>query len=376
MLALYRRFFAGLPVRAVAHDEHLHLLGPDEIRRIRDRHRVALALAAGLAVLGFLAYYLPLYFWPQWFPSAPLTIAALGVDVMVPWVEIVWGLLLMVVEVYLLVLVNIWAVHEIAVATGVIDAASKGERGEALLSVALEVKNTDVLRYGIDPYLGMNRGLLVALNLVLRLKGWLGNKLLRYLARRLLGRFAVREVLDFVGMPIYMAINAYSTHVVLREAKVVIMGQHLVDHLTRRLPDDLVAAAGAPALLFDTLQVIAVSKRDFHHNHYVLTRALIERYAIKASARDEPLAAYAGRLRAADERLRKTCTLLLILGFVLDGQVSWRERRRIAELRDAGILAIGADEVGGLCRDFTRGAGLEVLLAAHEVPGAEAEVAA
>ncbi len=38
---------------------------------------------------------------------------------------------------------------------------------------------------------------------------------------------AVRAVLDFVGMPLYMAINAYAVSTVMREAKVVILGQTL-----------------------------------------------------------------------------------------------------------------------------------------------------
>ncbi|MEZ4450122.1 MAG: hypothetical protein R3B09_11650 [Nannocystaceae bacterium] len=370
MIALYRRFFAGLPVRAVAHDEHLHLLGAEEVRRIRDRHRVALALAASLAVLGFLAYYLPLYAWPEAFPSVHLVIDALGLDLMVPWAEILWGILLMIVEIYCLVLVNIWAVHEIAVATGVMDAETKATRGEAMLAVALEVKNTDVLRYGIDPYLGMNKGLFVVWNLVLRLKGFLGNKALRYLVQRLSGRFAVRELLDFVGVPIYMGINAYATHAVLREAKVVIMGQHLVDHLTHRLPADLVPDPEAASLLFDTLQVIAVSKRDFHHNHFLLTQALCDRYEIQGTPRAEALESYAGRVRAAEPALRRTCILLLVLGFVLDGQVSWRERRRIHDLREAGVLPFTDAQIKGWCRDFTRGAGLEPLLAAQEAEDA------
>ncbi len=186
----------------------------------------------------------------------------------------------------------------------------------------------------------------------------------------------MREVLDFVGMPIYMAINAYSTHVVLREAKVIIMGQHLIDHLSRRLPASLVAAAGAPELLFDTLQYIAVSKRDFHKNHYLLTRSLVERYGIQGTQREDPLADYAARLRGADERLRQACTLLLTLGFILDGQVSYRERRRIEELRDAGILTCTYDQVRGWCRDFLRGAGTEDLLAAHGGPSPEPEQSA
>jgi hypothetical protein len=364
MLALYRRFFAGLPVRQVLNDGHLHLLNLDEIRTIRRRHRQALVIAALLSVAGFLAYFLPVYALPGWFPAVPLTLPWIG-EVVFPWAETVWGLLLMVVEIYLLVLLNLWGVHEIAVATGLIDAGNKDARTAELLGIGLEDRHTGLLQYGIDPFLGLNRWLLVAMNLVLRLKGFLGSKFLRYLVQRLLGRFAVREVLDFVGMPIYMAINAYSTHVVLREARVVIMGRQLVEHLTQRLPAELATDAVTRELLYDTLEFIAVSKRDFHRNHFLLTRALIDRYAIAVKPVHPLPTDYLGKLRGAPAPLREACTLLIVLGFVLDGHISLRERRRIAALQAAGVLPYDQSEVRAMCAAFVSGEGLAGLIDRH-----------
>ena len=235
MQRLYQAFFARLPIRPLANDGELHILNPAEVAFIRRRHRQALIMSAGLSVAGFLAYFLPVYGLPQLFPSAPLTLPLVGAIVL-PWAELLWGILLMVVEIYLLVLLNLWGVHEIAVATGLMGPGNKHLLAAEIIGIGLENEHRGLLRYGIDPFLGINRGVLFVFNLVLRLKGFLGNKLLRYLVQRLLGRLAVREVLDFIGMPIYMAINAYSTHVVLREARVIIMGQRLLEHLSRRLP--------------------------------------------------------------------------------------------------------------------------------------------
>lgn len=362
MQRLYRAFFARLPVRPLANDGELHILNPAEVRFIRRRHRQALLLSAALSVAGFLAYFLPVYGLPHLFPAAPVTLPIVGAIVL-PWAELLWGVLLMVVEIYLLVLLNLWGVHEIAVATGLMGPHNKHLLAAEIIGIGLEDEHRGVLRYGIDPFLGLNRGLLFAFNLVLRLKGWLGSKLLRYLVQRLLGRLAVREVLDFIGMPIYMAINAYSTHVVLREARVIIMGQRLIEHLGHRLPAQL--PASTHELLYATCQYIAVSKRDFHQNHYRLTRTLVERYSIPVSAAPSLPADYLDRLRAADPELRRVCVLLLVLGFILDGQVSWRERRRITELRDAGALEYTVDEVRTFARAFLSGEGIEPLLARH-----------
>lgn len=364
MIALYRKFFARLPVRPVAGDEHLHLLSAEEVRFVRRRHRQALVISAGLSVAGFLAYYLPVYSAPWLFPSVPVSLPWIG-EFAFPWAETLWGVLLMVVEIYLLVLLNLWGVHEIAVATGLMGAHNKDQLAAQLIGIGLEDKNRGLLKYGIDPFLGLNRGLLFTFNLLLRLKGWLGGKLLRYAVQRLLGRFAVREVLDFAGMPLYMIINAYSTHVVLREARVIIMGQKLIEHLCHRLPASVAADPAAKDLLYDTFQFIAVSKRDFHQNHFLLTRALVEKYAIQVKAAATLPEDYLERVRSAPAQLRQVCVLLLVLGFLLDGQVSWRERRRIGLLAEAGIVPYTVADVRAWGRSFVSGAGIEPLLARH-----------
>lgn len=363
MSALFRRFFDRLPVPVALTDGQLHLLSAAELRAVQRTHRLAVTAAAGLSVVGFVAYFLPVYLAPELFPTT--TVSFRGSEVALPWAETLWGLLLMVLEIYALVLLNVWGVHQIAAAAGLLRPHNKAEVAGTLLDIGLENKHRGLLEYGIDPYLGMNRRLLFALNLLLRLKGWLGSKLLRYAVQRLLGRFAVREVLDFVGMPIYMAINAWSTHSVLHEAKVIIMGQKLIEELAVRLPDDLVPETADKALLYDTLRFIAVSKRDFHRNHYTLTRTLIERYGIAVGPLQGSLDDYLARLASAPVRLRQAAVLLIVLGFVLDGQLSWRERRRVRTLADRGVFAFTAGEVAAMCRDFVRGAGVEGLLARH-----------
>ncbi len=365
MNVLYQRFFDRLPVRPVEHDDAIHLLNAAEVRYIARTHRLALTMAALLAVLGVLAYFLPTYAFPALFLKTPITIAPLGLRFELPWVELLWGVVLMVVELYCLVLVNIWAVHEMAVATGVITTATKKRQAGELLGVALEEKNTQLLRYGIDPLLGLNRWALFLFNALMKLKGFIGNKILQYLVRRLSARLAVREVLDFIGIPLYMVINAYAAHVILREAKVIIMGQQLVALLAKRLPPQVATTPAEHDLLYDTLRLIAVSKRDFHHNHFVLAKTLIESYSMEVEGLEELPEDYADRLRDAPEGLRRLCGLCLILGFVLDGLVTWRERRRLAELRAKGILQVEVEQVSEWARDFVSGRGIESLLAAH-----------
>ena len=154
-----------------------------------------------------------------------------------------------------------------------------------------------------------------------------------------------------------MAINAYATHAVLREAKVVLMGPDAIRGLVRRLAGHAPSAAER-TLVYDTLQYIAVSKRDFHQNHYLLTRELLEAWGVPAETRHPLPADYLARLAAAPPATRAVCQALILSGFVLDGQLSWRERRRLEALNRLGVLPENRASVKRRLRQFLRGGGL------------------
>lgn len=355
MQRFYQYFFHALPVRKVEGDTHLSRLNPSEARRVKAVRRWALAIAAGFSVVGFLLYYLPVYFYPEYFPKAPVSLPFFVVEFELGWGEILWGIILMVIELYLLVLLNIWGVHEISVATGFLNEKTKPKRTDTVLDLGLENRAKEIVKYGIDPFQGLNKTALFFFAAFQRLKGWLGNKMLRFLIQRLLGRFAVREVLDFIGMPMYMAINAQSTHVVLRQAQLSIMGQALIQQFIRSLPDDMEVADEHHDFLYDTLQFIAVSKRDYHQNHYLLTRSILGRFGV--SPRKEHLLPpdFVEKIKSAPEDLKKLCSALLLLGFILDGSVSYRERKRIDDLKEEGLLTMDYRTVKKMARQFENG---------------------
>jgi hypothetical protein len=204
----------------------------------------------------------------------------------------------------------------------------------------------------------MDRRLLLLFNGALLLKGWFANQVVRFLVRLLLGRYAVRALLDFAGMPIYMAINAYSVHAVMREARVIIMGQTLIDILIARLPRRELSE-DEKELLYDTLQYIAVCKRDFHHNHYALTKALLEFFHIPSEKYHRLPDDYAERLKQAPAATAAICQLIILLGFMLDGRISLRERLRLRHMNRLGVLKESHADLKRYARDFLNGAGVE-----------------
>jgi hypothetical protein len=355
-MGVYERFLRRLPGRRFDHRADAHELDPAAAGHLRRVEGRLVAAAAGLAVLGFLAYYLPVYLAPGLFPAATVRAPLLGA-VRVPWGELLWAVFLTTIELTLLTLLNLVGVHEVAVATGVVTPDGEQDQTSALLSIGLERKSAEVTRYGIDPFEGLRPWMLFLFNLLMRLKGFLANQVIRYLVRLLLGRYAVRALLDFAGVPLYMAINAYATYAILREAKVVLMGPAAIRRLVPRLGAHVPSAAER-VLVYDTLQYIAVSKRDFHRNHYLLTRDVLELWDVPAEARHPLPGDYLAKLAAAPPGPRAVCQARILSGFVLDGELSWRERRRLRELNRLGILPDGPADVRRRLRQFLRGGGL------------------
>jgi hypothetical protein len=368
MERLYRAFFRRLPMRQVRTDSYLELLNPDESAYIQRVHRRAMAMAALLDVAGYLFYYLPLYSFPRFFPVASATLPLAG-PITLRWGEYVWAAALTLAEIYALVLLNIAGVHEIGIGTGYLTPETKPERTSQAIKISLAYQPRTASRYGIDPYQGANRWVLFLFLAFARLKGWIGNKLIQYSLANLLGRFALRRMIDFAGMPLYMVLNAWATNTVLREARVIIMGQAIVESLVRRLPLSQLPPDGQ-IMLYDTLQYIAIGKRDHHQNHDLLTERLMQRFEIPIEKYHYVSANYLELLNQRNDATGRLCRLVLILGYILDGRVSRRERRQIERLNRLGILSERYDDVQHYCRDFVCGAGVEGLMRRYLEGGA------
>lgn len=362
MKFLYYFFFRLLPIRKVKTDGALYLLNEQEIAVIRRNENIAVWIAAFLGAMGVVLLYVPQYAFPGLFPNTAITWS--GKTYQVPIVMLIYSLVLVVVEIVLLTFLNIWCTHAVAVATGFLNYTNKNEkdRRNLLVDIGLEKKNKQVLTYGIDPLQGINKKALMAWNLLFILKATLSNILFKVLIQRLLGRYAVKALQDFAGIPIFALWNAYGTKVILRQARVIIMGQNLIEELQHRIYKEQAPTESFKDLLYDTLQYIAISKRDFHYNHYLLAKNLFELYQIPPQKEHWLETGYYEKLRMADAQEKKICQLIIALGFLLDGKLSYREKQQIAELREQGLLSVSADELKAYQSDFVHGRGVEKLI--------------
>ena len=362
MKPFYNLFYRLLPIKKVNTDNQLFLLTEDEIKTIRRKETFAVWLAAFFGAMGVLFLYVPQYFLPRWFPVTAITL--FGKPFAVPVVLLVYTVILVIIEIMLLTFLNIWCTHEIAVATGFLKYQSKKEKDKRnlLINIGLEKKNKEVLKYGIDPLQGINKKALVAWNFFFILKATLSNMLFKILIQRVLGRYAIKALQDFAGIPIFAAWNAYGTKVILKEARVIIMGQNLVENVTAVIRKDQQPTENFKNLLYDTLQYIAVSKRDFHQNHYILTKNLFSIYNIAPKDNHWLEDGYYKKLAAAGKEEKEVCQLLICIGFILDGRLSVNERLQIKELQREGLIDITADEIKIYQYDFLNGKGIDGLI--------------
>lgn len=373
MKQLHHWFFHILPIRLVHTDEEVHLLSMDELRLVRRTEYWALAAAVLIEFVAYLVIFLPIYQFPDFFESRALRIGGSSLETPpIYWVRDVWMLAVTLVELYVLLLVNLAAVHGIAVATGYIKRETKAAHASGLVRIALDERFAAQQEYGIDPFEGLNPWLLYVFLLFNRLKGLIGSAVVRAVLSNVFGREVLRVFLDFSGMPIYMAINMYTTHVILRNARVVVMGQTSIEIIRRQFPK-LALSSQEMTLIYDTLQFIAVNKRDFHANHFYLTRAVVDHFAIPVEPAHHLPADYPQKLKSARQPVADLCRLVIVLGFLLDGRLSWRERLQVGRLRQQGILDITYSDLENYRRNFVDGQGLSAVTTRFLVPPADYE---
>ncbi len=362
MERLYLRIFQALPIRVVAGDDDLRLLNPEELRLVLRTERYAMAAAVLLELIAYLTIFLPIYSFPAFFEAGVVHLGGPFVHATdgLPVLRNAWMLVVTVGELYLLLLVNLAAVHGIAVATGYIHRRREAARATELVRIAVESRFADQQRFGIDPFERMHPWVLFLYLAVNRLKGLIGGAIIRAVLVNLFGREILRVYLDFSGMPLYMLINVLTCRAILRNARVVIMGQTSVEMVCRQLPD-LQLSQDERSLIYDTLQYIAVNKRDYHANHYHLSKAIIDRYGIPLEEAHRLPDDYLDKLKIARREVADICRLVIVLGFLLDGSVSWRERRQLERLNQAGILQLSYADLRANGRDFVDGQGLDAM---------------
>ncbi|MDI3319315.1 LBF_2804 family protein [Pinibacter soli] len=362
MRKVYGLFYNILPIKNVQTDDELYLLNDAEVALIKKRERTAIIAAAFFGAMGVVLLVIPQHLFPQFFPATNITL--FGKTFALPLVFWIYSIVLVYIELLLLTLLNIWVAHEIAVATGFLNYSNKSaeHKRNLMLDIGLEKKNKQVLQYGIDPLQKANRQVILVWNLMFMLKATLSNFVFKLFIQRVFGRYIIQMVKDMAGIPIFAFWNAYGTHVILNKAKIIIMGQNFIEGISQSIYKVQPETHEFKTILYDTLQFIAISKRDFHENHFLLAKNLFALYNITAKDAHLLTDDYLDRVKSLEAKEKNIVLLLIITGFLLDGKISFREKQTIREMNRLGVFVETERNISKWAHDFLYGKGLDELL--------------
>jgi hypothetical protein len=359
MKKIYENIYNLIPCKNISTDDSIYLLNDAEIKNIKRKEIIAIFLSSLIGVLMVLILYLPQYFWPFLFPDnnfilpffkKPFTFSVIG---------FIYGMVLVFAEIILLSILNIYCAHEIAFATGFINSDNKNEldKKNIVLTIASEKINKDIIKLGIDPYAGLNKKTIILFNLFFTLKAALSSMVLKLVVQRVLGRYALRKVIDMLGIPVFAFWNAWGTRKVLRQTRVIIMGQNYLIHFKVELNKFRELTEIEKSIVYDTLQFISESKRDYHQNHFMLSKLIIEHFQIKIEKTHNMNGKYFLNINDSAEDFKLLNEKIILLGFVLDGEISVREKKRLKLLIDAKVTNKSMQDVLLLRHVFLNGKG-------------------
>ncbi|WP_229375975.1 LBF_2804 family protein [Fibrella aquatilis] len=316
-----------------------------------------LSMAGLFGVLGVALLYMPQYFWPAFFQGTVLSLFSYEVEA--PLVTVLYGILLVYLEIYALLYINLRAVRYImAVCQFPRQHDAQYERHlQALADAAQEKENQSILRYSIDPYLGLPRWGLMFFFIVNRLKAALSNMVLKFLVKRLFGRFVVRQVTDFVSMPVYAFWNIWASHRVIHEAKIRVMAPLTVREFVENLHDEWKHNEEFRSLIPEALQYVAILKRQYNYAHLLLTESLINRFGIQSV---KPTGNFLTMLEKTSPELRRPLERLVVFGVLIDGDLSWFEKQRLRKLKARGWLTYSIADIEAIGDEYYKGRGLWV----------------
>ena len=313
---------------------------------------------AGLSgILGVALLYLPQYVWPNFFEGTALSLFDYAIEA--PLITALYGILLVYLEIYALLYINLRAVRYImAVCQFPRQHDAQYERHlKALADAAQEKKNQSILRYSIDPYLGLPRWGLTFYLVVNRLKAALSNILLKFIVKRLLGRFVVRQITDLVSMPVYAFWNVWASHRVIHEAKIRVMAPLTIQEFVENLHDEWKHNDEFRRLIPEALQYIAILKRQYNYAHLLLTENLMNRFDIQAI---KPTGDFLALLEKTSPELRRPLERLVVFGVLIDGDLSWLEKQRLRKLKAYGWLSYSLTDIEAIGAEYYKGRGLWV----------------
>lgn len=358
--SLVKKFLVKRQKNAAPADDWF-ILNVHERAEIKKESRKLLTLSALTGGTGVILYYLPYHLCPTCFPNTSLTIW--GQEWHVPILINLYSLFLGIVEIGILTYLNLNAVHKIADVCGYPDKDDPWYDPylTSLADASLAKEEKGVLDLGLNPLLGIPKIFIFLITVFNFIKAALSNFLIRILVKRVLGRFVLAQLLDYVSVPIYALWNVYSAHKIIQEAKIRIMAPKLIDQICDVFHQKFQDNPAFIEHLHQVLQAMTATSRRFHYAHYVFAAKMLRTFQIPSHKKAE-IIDIAQLLKQQNQEIKYAYFYLLVFGFIIDGKLGEAEKRLIHKLNQAGIINLAPDIVSAWQIAYLEGYGMNRLM--------------
>lgn len=349
----------------IQEENDLFLLSQDELTAVK-KIKWGTYLKAGIAgALGVIILYAPYHlFGNSLFPSRTFILPENPIYNEPLELEIeflIYSVVLVFIEIWYLTYINIKAVSAIAHVCGHPNPSDSNysHNLNALIAVGLEKKQKQLKSIGINPYEGLSKIGVVIFQFLLRLKATVSNILFRILVQKLLGRYALRLILDMAGIPVYAFWNIWGSRKVMNEARVRVMAPPLIKRLANGIYDEQKDNEQFKKHIYDTLQLISESKRSFHYNHFLLSITMLDKFGVEIREEPDYNADFLEEIPQLDDLTKRGIQQLFIFGIMIDGRISLRERKAIEYLLEKKVIDQSVEEIKVWANDYFDGKGIE-----------------
>ncbi len=340
----------------------LYILSEDELL-VLEKIRINTYIRAGLAgALGIILLYAPYnLFGESLFPKRTFFIPYIEMNVELEIEFWTYSLLLVLAEIYYLTFLNIKAVSAIAKTCGYPNDSDPYLQNnlDALVNVGLEKKQKKLKKLGINPFDGLSKLGVWLFQLLIKLKASVSGFLWKLLVQKILGRYALRMLVDLLGTPLYAAWNIYASRKVMNEARVRVMAPPLIHKFTNLLYSEFKENEEFKRIIYDAMQAVSKTKRSFHYNHFLLASSLLNKFEIEIKENPQLNSNFLKEVNNLSPEIQNSVAKLILFGIIIDGGFTIIEKRSIYRLNRAGVLNYSMKEINSWKEDFFAGKGLD-----------------
>ncbi len=332
-------------------------------KKLKQIKILSLIYSALAGTLGVLLLYLVPEIFPKMAILWAITFKLFEHTIEIPSFYLLYGIFLAVAEIAFLVWLNIYSVRKMAVACNF---PPKNDPHyelhiRSLVNIGVEKNAKGELSLGLNPWQGYSRFRVVMIFIWTKVRATLSNFAFKLILRRVLGRYAIRAYVDYIGIPVMAGFNMWAANKVMTQARVRILSPGFIQQTVAHLYSKYHNSELFKEQIYDLLQYLAVKKRSFHENHYLLSINLLRAFEIDVKAKHEVHDNFIERLKDVPEEMQDDIAHLIIIGMIIDGKLTRIEKEALDELSKLGVIEYSTKEVTEIMNAFIEGKGKNVL---------------